>query len=219
VYHKKISKKGANVINEMARRTRSHAPGSFLDMEEYEKYKDLGVLELVKDNIGSQKYKFYKVGNEIFYLTDKNDNPVGIITGDTQGTDFEIWGTEKDPKVKGFYGMMFPLILNHTKIKNIYSGTLLSPSAAKVYDKLDKSNSLVDVYIKTPEGVKKYNSDLLFQDPKNRVLVTQDKQFLKEHFDKIDRIQKDPLKFRNFFIEGNENADIYTFGDRLENLP
>jgi hypothetical protein len=206
----------------MARLTGGHSPGTFLDVDNFQEYIDMGILTLVKDNIGSKKYKFYKVGNEVFYLTDKNDNPIGIISGTSKGSDFEIWGSEKNPKVKGFYSIMFPLILNHTKIKNIYSDTLLSPEAAKVYSKLAKSKSLVNVYLKTSDGIKKYSEKDLFKGPATRVLITQDKQFLKEHFDKIDKIQNQEISFRSFrnlFKEGNESADIYTFGDYLENLP
>ena len=123
--------------------------------------------------------------------------------------------------------MLFSVLLGYTKIKGILSDTLLSPEAIKAYEKLDKSNTYLNIYVTDGKNNYKFSKEKLLESPKNRVLVTTDKKELKEHFETIEKRKnkgssniedQDYNSFKKMFIESSTTLDVMEFGDYLENL-
>jgi len=214
-------------ITEMAIKTSQYSYGSFNAKQSYEnfKYNFPELFNIIRDNYTSQKYTIEKtkIGEDVSFWLSKNDKFRGRIQGIEKGKTFIIETSEKDKSVKGFYGLMIPVLL--TQYNQILSDTKLSPSAISSYEKLVKSNSYLKnkIKIKTKFGIKDFDKDILFNDINNRILIETDifSKIFKE-FDykikKYNKYKKINSKFKDYFNPDLEVQDIQLLGENLDKL-
>jgi len=93
-------------------------------------------LKLLEDGVEPLKNKIYQ-GNDIFYLTDKNDNYLGHIEYEIlKQLPYAIKIRSSFSKQKGFYELMFKIILAKTGIKYLFGDNEQTKRAIKSWKKL-----------------------------------------------------------------------------------
>jgi len=207
-------------MNEMAFETGLNDKNNYqgkTDWEFYNKPENKKFVKLLKDKIGSNKYKFYKVPGVItsYFLTDENDNYLGRIQLEVINNKGYI--KTSHGSIKNFYKIMFTLLL--TEVKEIYSDVSLSTQAIKSYEKLSK-NGLYKIKIKdTDNNIHDFDKDLLLQYPGNVVQITEKQEgFIEEHFKdyykriSLNQVNGRPDTFKRMFLESDEYLDLFLFG-------
>ena len=133
---------------------------------------DRDTKELVKDNIGSKRYKLYKVFSK-YYLTSESDVYLGRIELTEPNKGVSVIETSHSNMRKGFYNIIFTSILGNTNIKEILSDTELSNQAIKSYSKLSRLNNIKINIWNMSQGKMDYSEESLLSDGSFRVSITE----------------------------------------------
>lgn len=130
-------------------------------------------LEKIYD---SPTQKIYRNGKYEFFLVDEDNDYLGQLTFNDEWTPrdgLQIFTTDANEGVKGFYKIMFSQILKHTEINIIYSDGSLSDSAINSYDRLSQDSEfklqIRDTY---NGGVVDFDKDRIKQYPGQLVMVS-----------------------------------------------
>lgn len=94
---------------------------------------DFSKLKLIVDNIAPLSNKLFR-GIDIFYLTDKNNNYLGHVEYNHIDTT-KISITTTYSKQRGFYELLFKIILAKTEIDMIFGGKRQSKRSIKSWKK------------------------------------------------------------------------------------
>ena len=209
------------MIKEMARQTGQYPSGSFNSQATFDWITTdfPEEMKVIQRNLTSKKYdvSMTDFGGEISFWVTQNGEFQGRVQGIKDKKDFIIETTEKKKSMKGFYALVFPVIL--TKFKRILSDTKLSPSAVGAYLKLEKSILQGRIKIQTKTGVVDFDKDVLFDKIQNRIVVEEDQEDLIEHFNQYHRRVEKLAEGKSFLHYMHEtNLDIWLLGDSLDNL-
>jgi len=173
-------------------------------------------INLFMKNIGPKNYSVYKTKTKYFLVKDLKYQ--GIIEISKVNDEAYIASSHKLPEVKGFYSIMFPILLHD--FKKIHSGDSLSTQAIKSYTKLSKTK-LFKVGVLTPTGIKDFNKKLLLKGS-NTVIIYEGTKFIvefyKDYHKKINFTDILPSLHRKMFLENNPELERYLYSDLLENL-
>lgn len=90
-------------------------------------------LKLLEENIGPLKNKLFH-GIDIFYLTDSSNNYLAHLEYE-QIDDEKIMTTNSFSKFRGFYELLFKIVLAKTNIKMIFGGEFQSLKAIGAWKK------------------------------------------------------------------------------------
>lgn len=135
---------------------------------------DFKKLKLILDKIDPFDNKVYQ-GNDVFYLTDADDNYLGHVEYTYLDKD-KICINTTFSKQKGFYELLFKLILIKTPIKMIFGGNEQSESALgswkKVMAKFQKK-----VYNRETKQIEDF-----IDSKENEYWVTNNKDLLKDKY-------------------------------------
>lgn len=204
-------------IQEMAVDTGVNSRDNFSKDSEWDFYKNNENTMLVANNIGSQHYKVYQNGSN-FFLTSKEDEYKGQLEGTIKDSLFVITSSNADSTVKGFYNIIFTVILGNTNITEINSDVAISSNAIRSYERLSVNSNLI-LKVKHRRETNKDNylefskEELL----KPNMVVSVSSYNLKEHFkdyyNRIQSIDKNgfPLAFNLEFNKQKGGVDRFLF--------
>ena len=207
------------IIDEMVVETGVNG-NTFDRTNEWKTYLGSPFTKLLKDNLGTNRYKIYKYGSETYYLTDENNEYIGHIELENSKI------VSSFSKLKGgFYNIMFTFIL--TQIPYILSDKSLSSQAIRSYEKLsnlpDKKFKLKISLDGNIKNTTNFNKDMLLSNSYARVLITEKyqnymKNNIEDYFERInkyDKITKSPISLTKYYNERNEICDLYLFNEYI----
>ena len=192
------------ITNEMAHMSGILDSNSYSLKSEFNNYKNSKSFELQTDKIGSMNYSLYKSTinlNEIYFLTEDGEYR-GQITFMKDGNSLIIKTSHKEKSVKGFYNILFTIILNKNKNIEILSDNNLSTQAFKSYMKLSKNKSFI-LRTKTLFGYDDFSKENIEDSDLNRVSLSLKNFVLEEYNNKIN----DKLLFENHYKKMFEEKD------------
>lgn len=182
-------------------------------------YKTSNFTKLIYEELGTNKYKFYKHGSELYFLIDKNDNYIGHIElHDSKITSsFSLLNG-------GFYNIMFTLIL--TQIPYILSDKELSSQAIRSYEKLNTLPSKKFKLYISDSGLKTkipFDKNTLLSSTEYRVLITEKnlhsmRNSVEDYYTRInlyDSLSGYPKSLTKYHNEGHEICDLYLFNEYI----
>lgn len=176
--------------------------------------------KLIYDNLGTNRYKVYRYGSELYYLTDENNNYLGHIELENNRINSSF------SKLKGgFYNIMFTIIL--TQIQYIISDKSLSTQAIRSYEKLNqlpaKKYKMYVISNNNISNTKPFSKEELLSNSSNRVMITEKSQnymleSIKDYYTRInkyDKLSGYPLSLTKYYNEKNEICDLYLFNEYI----
>ena len=211
-----MNEKTFKKYNEMARNTGYGSYNAHSGKKDWEFELSKNNKELLKDKLGSERYKVYKVFSK-YYLTSENDEYLGrleLTPPNNKGV--SVIETSHSNIKKGFYNIMFTAILGSKKtgIKEILSDTALSNQAIKSYTKLSKLNNLKLSIYDTFSGKQEYDEKTLLDNENYRVSITENWNLEKVFEDYYNRITNGNRK-REYF-ERCSSLDNFLFSENWE---
>jgi hypothetical protein len=201
-------------INEMAHMSGILDSKSYSLKKDFDKYKNSKSFKLQADKIGSMNYSLYKSTidlNEIYFLTE-NDEYRGQITFMKDGNSLIIKTSHKEKSVKGFYNILFTIILNKNKSIEIVSDNNLSTQAFKSYMKLSKNKSFI-LKTKTMFGYEEFTKENIEDSMFNRVSLSLKNFVLEEYYNKINDILLFENHYKKMFQENDETLEQILMGE------
>lgn len=152
---------------------------TFLNESEYSKELEWDnqyrYFKNLKEIYSSPEYSIYQVGEYEFFLVDEDNDYLGQITFNDEWKPvdgIQIYTTDSNGRIKGFYKIMFTQILKNTKHKLIYSDGKLSDDAIRSYTRLN-TDPAFNIKIKNME-----TNEIIDFDPKLLGHNARDKHYL-----------------------------------------
>jgi len=165
-------KKFSEYLDEMAKISNNEYNGEPDDKESFLFY--INNPKYIKDIITHGKYTIIRSGDDVFFLTNKEKEFLGMIetTSNTVYKDgyLSIVSSKSNIK-KDFYLIMFTQILNMSDVKGLLSDVSLTNKALKSHEKLNKANAFT-YKVLSDNKIYDFTKEKLLSDRKNRILIT-----------------------------------------------
>jgi len=180
-------------------------------------YKDkIKELDLIKDKLGSNRFKVYKAFNVYFLIDEKNDYKGHIELSSDKPKIYHITDSNSDIK-SGFYSLMFSVLLSTKGIDEILSDNKLSTQAIKSYLKLNNrfSKQAFNVRVKIDNTYIEASKEHILN---NRTVFSITERYegtIKETFKDFDERFNNKSSWYHWYENNDKDLDMVLFMEKV----